>query len=119
MSQIIFLNTYAGLSDYTFEVVCSGRQLTHQEVVEKGLFTADMQRRHKQSSHGYEWYEVNPGDTFTVTHISDDVRRLTVLRVPTGGMKNPNASVDNWDATGMKLEKHLTDQCELVSQEEL
>lgn len=117
LSQIIFLNTYVGLSDFTFEVTSSGRQLTREEIAAKGLFTADMQRRHKGSSYVYQWCEVNPGDTFTVTHISDDVRHQTVLRVPGGGMKNPNASVDNWGATGMQLEQHLVDQCELISQE--
>lgn len=119
MGQIILLNSYIGLSDFAFEVTSSGRQLTREEIIAKDLLTNDMQRRHKESSYKHVWYEVGPGDTFTVTHISDDVRHRTVLKVPNDGMKSPNVSVDNWDATGMQLEQHLTSQCELISQEDI
>lgn len=119
MNQIILINTYVGLSDFTFEVGSSGRQLTHEEVTEKGLFTTEMQRRHRNSSYAYQWYEVNPGDIFTITHLSDDVRQQTVLRVPATGMDGPNSNVDNFSATGINLKYHLACQCEMVSQENI
>lgn len=119
MNQIILLNTYIGLSDFTFEVNCSGRQLTDDEVTAKSLFTPQMQRRHKIFSYAYQWYEVNPGDTFTITHISDDVRQQTVLRVPATGMDAPNSNVDNFRATGINLKYHLACQCEMVSQKNI
>jgi hypothetical protein len=119
MKQIILLNTYVGLSDFTFEVTSTGRELNQEEVLAKGLFTKDMQRRHKESSYVYQWYEVSPGDTFTIVHISDDVSRQTVLRVPASSMRNPNTSVDDLNTTGIWLEDHLLTQCEIISQENM
>jgi hypothetical protein len=97
----------------------TGRLLSQEEVLAKGLFTKDMQRRHRGSSYVYQWYEIAPGDTFTIVHISDDVDRRTVLRVPVGGMKSPNVSVDNLNATCIRLEDHLLSQCEMISQENM
>lgn len=120
MKQIIFLNSYVGLSSFTFDVTCSGRRLAREEVFVKGLVTKDQIRRNAASNYTQEWYEVAPGDSIIVEHFYDEeprVNRKRIFRVPQSGMQSPNTSLDNFDATGMELEEHLVKQCELVGEE--
>lgn len=120
MKQIILLNSYAGPSDFTFNAECSGRRLSREEVFEKGLVTEDQIRRHSESDYTKEWYEVAPGDTIVIEHYYDEepkVNRKRVFRVSESGMPNPNTNLDNFDATGIELEGHLLEQCELVKEE--
>ncbi len=120
MKQIILLNSYAGPSDFIFNTECSGRRLSRGEVCEKDLVTQDQIRRHSESDYTKEWYEVAPGDTIVIEHYYDEepkVNRKRVFRVPESGTLNPNISLDNFDATGMELEDHLLEQCELVKEE--
>lgn len=120
MKQIILLNSYVGLSDFTFDVICFGRRLDFEEALAKGLATKDQVRRHAASDYTREWYEVAPGDTIVIEHYYDDepkVNRKRTFRVPQSGMSSPNTSLDNFDATGMELEDHLLEQCELANEE--
>ncbi len=120
MKQIILLNSYVGLSGFTFDVMCSGRRLDREEVLVKGLVTKDQIRRNVASNYTQEWYEVVPGDSIIVEHFYNDeprVNRKRIFRIPQSGMQSPNTSLDNFEATGIELEEHLLEQCELVGEE--
>lgn len=104
---------------FAFDVECSGRLLTREEALQKGLTNNNQLRRYKRSSYSQEWYEVNPGDTITVDY--DDFGEdnlpngIFIFNVPKDGMKLPNADLDNFDATGVNLLEHLKIQCNLIS----
>lgn len=119
ISQIILLGGYYGNSIFAFDVECSGRLLTREEMLQKSLTNNNQLIRHKRSNYLQEWYEVNPGDTITVDY--DDFREdnlpngIFIFNVPKDGMKSPNTDLDNFDATGVDLFEHLKIQCNLIS----
>ncbi len=82
MNQIILVDSYCGLSDYTFEVTVSGRRLNMSEVKQLGLVDDDAIRRHKQSSYSQEWFEINPGDRIAIRVGEDEIEELE-FEIPT------------------------------------
>lgn len=123
MNQYILIETYAGLSDFTFDMYCSGRKLELSEVKSRG-FVDDVQlKSNERSSYVNEWYEVKPGDFIFVKHRNDDFERLTVFRIPESGLVNPGTTLDLREAHqtgwfGYHIEDCLKEQCEVVMYQE-
>lgn len=117
MRQFILLQTYVGLSGFTYDVTCNGRELDMAEAKQLALVDDAALARHKRSSYLATWYEVRPGDVIRVRvwdEDSDDLAffELTELFfiVPAGGLVNPPTSLDD-DRTGRWLHQYLEQQC--------
>ncbi len=122
MGQVVLVNNSRGddPTRFSFRVECTGRRLSREAVLEQGYVTVEELRIWNGSGYSYQWYEVRPGDKFTVTHFSDFESPLinirSVFRVKDSGMPNPNASLSRIASHGVELMNHLREQCEEIEQ---
>lgn len=118
MPQVILLESYNGLSSFTYEVSCTGRLLSADEVRQRDLLTDDEVRRHARSDYLPSWYEVSPGDTITIERQewgddeSEDDGFFTFI-VPEN-LPSPPQRLDNHDRTGPRSLQYLKEHCEWI-----
>ena len=73
-TQIIHVESYCGLSGFTYTVTSNGRELQLEEVKALGLVDTETLLRHKKSDYIHQWYEIKAGDQITVT--DDDSEKV-------------------------------------------
>jgi hypothetical protein len=107
--QIILVGSYIGLSDYVYDVTCTGRRLSITEAAGKGLFNQKAFKGNK-IDYAFEWYEVNAGDRIQI-HIADDddSPHTVTFIVPDTGLPNPPL---RWENTHFnELDVYLAKHC--------
>ena len=103
MPQYILLQSYTGLSTFTYEATSTGRKLA--------LVTSDQLDRHGESDYVSEWYEVSPGDTITIELVDYTHKEVMEFTVPPGGLPDPPTSLDDLERTAPRTHKYLKRCC--------
>jgi hypothetical protein len=66
MHQVILLESYLGLSGFTYLSSCTGKALSIEEVKSRKLTTDEDLHNYRKSDYDFEWYEITSGDTITI-----------------------------------------------------
>ena len=112
-AMIILLQTYCGLSDFTFEPSCTGRKLEEQELREKGFLSDKILRLNADSSYVTDWYEVKEGDQIRIQRRDDDGQIDETFIVPIN-LPDPPQRLDDHQRTGMHVYDYLVSHCRQV-----
>jgi len=110
MKQIIILQSYVGLSDFEYNVTCTGRLLDMEEVLRLGLTTIAILKANALSSYTAGWYEIDTGDLIHVQSKSDDGDVDLLFEVPPEGIPNPPVAFSDIH-TGQWLHSYLRRHC--------
>src|SRR5690349_5596622 len=106
MKQHILIQSYCGLSDFSFDVACTGRKLNLEEALRLNLTNQGELQRHEQSDYSADWYEINPGDQIEVHRLDDDGEKNVSFSIPPDGLSDPPVSLDD-PRSGTKLLPYL------------
>lgn len=111
--MIILLETYAGLSDFSFKPTCTGRRLERVELEKLGLVSEEFLRANKHSSYMPEWYEVKEGDQIRIQCVDDEGALDETFVVPSV-LPNPPQRLDDLLRTGMRVYDYLVLHCRRI-----
>lgn len=108
--MIILLETYVGLSDFSFEPTCTGRRLGRVELEKLGFVSEEVLRANKHSSYVPEWYEIKEGDQIRIRRVDDEGALDETFVVPSE-LPDPPQRLDDFLRTGMRVYDYLVRHC--------
>lgn len=110
MQQFILLQSYIGPSDFTYEVICTGRILGLDEVYELGFTDRETMKRHARSSYTAAWYEIKANDRIEVEINDEERNEHIVFYIPETGLLSPPVNLDDQRA-GPRIHEYLKEHC--------